>query len=57
MYNLHLIKGIHLQDVESNPTINYDMPDFDVVDGGGDDERQESCSCHVDKLVKGTKEY
>lgn len=40
MYNLHLVKGIYLQDVESNLTINYDVPDFDVVDGGGDDERQ-----------------
>jgi hypothetical protein len=36
--------NIYIEKTWANPTINHDVPEFDVVDGGRDDEGQYPCA-------------
>lgn len=49
---MYVIEGVHRQDVYIGPTINQDMPKLDVIDGGGDEEREDLCIYHVVEVIR-----
>jgi hypothetical protein len=51
VWDFHLIKDIHRQDIKASPTINQDVPDLNVVDGGGHNGK-DPYAPHVVRIVK-----